>query len=211
MYDRTTWTLWHSLTGEPVIGRLAKSGIKLELLPVTLTTWKEWREQNPDTTVLSLDTGFRRKYLHPREQDAAYYDYFNTPEVMFPAFLTDERRAAKDRVFALKFFGAASAYPIEILAEELVVNDVIGPQEVVIVTDPEAKSARAYDPMGHMFTAGSVATEVVDEAGRLWRLTEVQLVRVDDASETLPRLPGHDSFWFGWYAFHPRTKLYTEK
>ncbi len=63
MYDRGTRTLWQSMTGEPVMGELADSGIKLELLPVTLTTWDEWREQNPETTVLSVDTGFSRPYL----------------------------------------------------------------------------------------------------------------------------------------------------
>ena len=45
-------------------------------------------------------------------------------------------------MLALKFFGAASAYPFETLAEELVVNDVIGPQEAVIISDPKSKAAR---------------------------------------------------------------------
>ena len=209
MYDRQTRSLWHSLTGEPVIGKLAHSGLKLELLPVTLTTWEEWLEQNPETTVLSLDTGHRRLYLHPSNEQAAYYGYFNSPDVMFPAYLTDDRLAAKQRVHALRFFGAASAYPIEILTRELVVNDVVGPQEVVIVADPEAMSARTYDPMGHRFAPGASATQLIDENGAAWRLTEEALVREDDASQTLPRLPGHDSFWFGWYAFHPQTELYT--
>ena len=60
MYDRPTDTLWHSLTGEPVIGELAHSGKKLNRFPVTVTTWQEWLEQHPDTTVLSLDTGFEK-------------------------------------------------------------------------------------------------------------------------------------------------------
>ncbi len=209
MYDRGTRTLWHSLTGEPVIGKLAHSGLKLDLLAVTLTTWEEWLEQNPDTTVLSLETGHRRQYLHPSDQQAAYYDYFNSPDVMFPAYLQDERLADKQRVHALRFFGAASAYPIDILAAELVVNDVVGPQEVVIVANPEAMSARTYDPMGHTFEPGTSPTQVIDEMGAAWRLTEEALVREDDASQILPRLPGHDSFWFGWYAFHPQTELYT--
>ena len=104
---------------------------------------------------------------------------------------------------------AASAYPIEILAAEKVVNDVVGPQEVVIVTDPKSKAARAYDAQGRTFAPGAVSTEVIDESGAVWRLTEDALVRADDASQSLPRLAGNDVFWFGWYAFHPQTKLYT--
>ena len=57
MYDRATNTLWASLLGEPVIGPLADSGIKLDLFPVELTDWREWVARHPDTTVLSADTG----------------------------------------------------------------------------------------------------------------------------------------------------------
>ena len=40
MYDRATLSLWHQFLGEPVVGSLANSGIKLEVLPVLLTTWE---------------------------------------------------------------------------------------------------------------------------------------------------------------------------
>ena len=39
MYDRATNTLWHQFTGEPIIGPLADSGIRLPFYPVLLTTW----------------------------------------------------------------------------------------------------------------------------------------------------------------------------
>lgn len=39
MYDRGAKTLWHQFLGEPVVGPLADSGVKLELIPVALTTW----------------------------------------------------------------------------------------------------------------------------------------------------------------------------
>jgi hypothetical protein len=41
MYDRNTESLWSSLLGEPVIGPLADSEIKLAFFPVVLTTWEE--------------------------------------------------------------------------------------------------------------------------------------------------------------------------
>ena len=41
MYDRKTESLWSSLLGEPVIGLLADSEIKLAFFPVVLTTWEE--------------------------------------------------------------------------------------------------------------------------------------------------------------------------
>lgn len=46
MYDRQTYTLWSNLTGEPVVGRLAPSPVRLEILPATVTTWEEWRSDS---------------------------------------------------------------------------------------------------------------------------------------------------------------------
>ena len=65
MYDRFTNTLWHSLTGEPVIGELAGSDLRPPMLPVTVLSWEEWVARYPDSTVLSLDTGHRRTYNAP--------------------------------------------------------------------------------------------------------------------------------------------------
>ena len=72
MYDRQTRTLWNQLTGEPVLGELVGSGIKLDLLPVVVTTWEAWLSQHPDTVVLDTDTGYSRPYY----PGAAYGDYF---------------------------------------------------------------------------------------------------------------------------------------
>ena len=89
MYDRPTDTLWHSLTGEPVVGELAHSGVKVDRFPVTHTTWERWLELHPDTTVVSLDTGFERQYFPPSEPGSAYYEYRASPEAMFPVFSVD--------------------------------------------------------------------------------------------------------------------------
>src|SRR6516162_9739222 len=53
MYDRLTDTLWNQFTGSPAVGPLVGSGIALTLLPVTLTTWTQWRLRHPGTQVLS--------------------------------------------------------------------------------------------------------------------------------------------------------------
>ncbi len=62
MYDRQTRTLWNQLTGEPVLGELVGSGVRLDLLPVVLTSWESWLEQHPDTVVLDPETGYNRPY-----------------------------------------------------------------------------------------------------------------------------------------------------
>ena len=47
MFDDSTLTLWNQITGEPVIGKLVGKGIKLEILPLVLTSWGEWKRQHP--------------------------------------------------------------------------------------------------------------------------------------------------------------------
>ena len=54
MYDRETDTLWHQESGSGVEGELA--GQQLDELPEEqwrITTWKEWRQEHPDTLVLT--------------------------------------------------------------------------------------------------------------------------------------------------------------
>jgi hypothetical protein len=62
LYDHKTMSLWTQLRGEAVTG--GELGKRLKLLPVVVTTWKEWRKAHPETEALSVDTGFDRDYRH---------------------------------------------------------------------------------------------------------------------------------------------------
>jgi hypothetical protein len=213
MYDRNTDSLWNQLTGEPVTGPLVGSGIKLDILPVTLTTWEDWLSDHPDTTVLSLDTGFTRVY----EVGAAYGEYFASPETMFPVAGVPDDLLTKDLVYALNLDNTPKAYPLDLLAEERVTNDTLAGQEVVLVTsdapeliqaEPGGAAVRAYERGGHTFAPAPDGADntVVDETGQTWQVTEDAMV--NSTGETLPRVPGHVAYWFGWSAFYPDTLVY---
>ena len=101
MFDAKTNSLWSTLQGEPVIGQLANSGITLEFQPVVTTTWGEWRADHPQTSVLSLQTGYHRDY----GEGVAYHDYFATQELMFPVSRTDLRLRNKDEVLGIRLPG----------------------------------------------------------------------------------------------------------
>ena len=75
MYDEATLSLWSSLTGEPVVGPLVGRDIALPILPLTVTTWGDWRTRHPETSVLALKTGYSRDYT----PGAAYGKYFASP------------------------------------------------------------------------------------------------------------------------------------
>ncbi len=215
MYDRRTQTLWHQFRGEPVVGPLAGSGIRLEALPVVLTTWGDWVATHPGTTVLDIFTGVYPPRAYRPESDASstYYSYRNAKDTMFPVALRDQRLAVKEQVFGLVLNGAAKAYPRYLLGQTPVLNDTVGTDRVVIVTAGPGAGPRAYLRGGNVFHAAAPRADggppvVLDESGAEWTVSEDALVNSQNDGQRLLRLPGKDSFWFGWFAFYPDTDLY---
>ena len=216
MYDRETFSLWNQETGQPVIGELADSGIQLNFFPTLLTTWGEWTDEHPDTTVLALDTGVSQpgRYFPEDNPNATYYEYFNTPGTMFPVWIRDDSLEAKDVVLGVNVGDAQKAYPVSVLQVERVVNDTLGETTVVVLGSEISQAAKAYERGDQEFSrvegdaSTGVPMKLVDKNGQVWDVTEEALVNASDASQTLPRIPTHSSFWFGWYAFYPETELY---
>ena len=212
MYDRNTDTVWNAITGEPAFGPLASSGLVLDVLPVVVTDWESWLTAHPDTSVLSLDTGFLRNYSN----GAAYSDYFNSTELMFPSWQQDTALIQnKEMVFALRMQGQAKAYPLATIIPERVINDRVGDTNVVIIADasperdffePGGAAVRAYDSGGLTFEAGADDASLISADGRGWQITEAALISED--SQQLQRIGGHLAFWFGWFGFYPDTLVY---
>lgn len=207
MFDAETKSLWSSLDGTPVIGPLVGSGLRLCILPVVTTTWAEWKRTHPDTTVLSLDTGFTRDY----SEGAAYRQYFATDALMFRVSKTDSRLASKAEVLVLRLASptgtpAPVAIAADFLRRERVYHVDAAGQHLVVVTT-EAGANRVYQAGSHRFSRTERGGRVVDRAGRAWVADEDQLRATFDANLRLPRVPAHRAFWFGWYAQHPETML----
>ena len=96
MYDRggQPESLWSQVLGEGVSGPAA--GKKLNVLPMELVTWKEWRDKHPTTKVLSNKTGHARDY-----RNSPYARYFKTPNLMFPVRPLDRSLPAKTPILAV--------------------------------------------------------------------------------------------------------------
>lgn len=207
MYDHQTESLWMTLPGEPVSGPLAASGLQLKKLPVVVTTWGEWLRRHPATRVLSLDTGHQRDY----RPGAAYGDYFASPRTIFPVARRDARLPPKEEVFALVINGRPKAYPLAALRREPVLNDTLSGILLVLVTDAQSGAVRAYERGLRRFRALEADSGVLRaDDGSRWSMTEAALVR-EGSGERLERLPGHTSYWFGWFAFFPQTLLYEPR
>jgi Protein of unknown function (DUF3179) len=204
MYDQQTKSLWHHMRGEPVVGPLADSGIRLTPRPVVTTTWSEWLRRHPRTVVLDIDTGFTRDYTPGRPYGA----YYASPETMFPVFPRSARLATKDVVFVLRLDPHQKIYPLSVFDHAAVVNDTIDGTPIVLVGRGGTRTVRAYARGGLRFRAGPGPDELIDEAGgEVWRIEEEALVAVI-GGQRLRRHAGHLAYWFGWFAFHPNTPVY---
>lgn len=196
MYDTKTHSLWNQFTGRPVVGERTGSGTELKVLPLATTTWKAWREQHPNTRVLSDNTGHERDYSPGK----AYGNYFSSPDLMFPALADSNKLQQKDRVFGLRMSGADKAWPLSSFAGGKVINDRVGVIKVVLVGNAETRTVRAYRAGNHTFEKGNKDfTNIKSADGQTWKITENHLQNGD--GETLSRLPGHLAYWFAWSGY----------
>ncbi len=210
MFDEETMSLWSSAEGRPVIGPLAGSGLELIDYPVVTTTWREWRTAHPETTVLSLDTGFERDYA----EGAAYRDYFATDRLMFTVPRTDPRLKNKDEVLALLVAPPEGgerrplAFAAGFLRKERLFALSFAGRELMVVTSGDGAN-RVYETGPHRFARVLPDGRLQDAEGRRFTIGEDALYAEDGRPPVFPRLPARRAFWFGWYAQFPGTELVT--
>ena len=209
MIDRQTGTLWSNLTGEPVLGQVARDPEALPVLPLTLTTWGDWRARNPRTTVLALDRRAGERWGYDYSPGAADR---KRRGVSFPAGPGGRLSSALDpgaEVFAVRLRHLAKAYPMDLVLRERVVNDRLGENPLVVVGDSQSGAVRAYRSGGRTFAPGSRPDELVDGTGARWLAGEGALSPAGpEAFAPLERIPGHQAFWSGWCSFFPESELY---
>jgi len=208
MFDEESGSLWSTLEGRPVVGPLVGSGLALVARPIVTTRWAEWRREHPDTTVLSIATGFDRDYA----EGAAYRDYFSNDRLMFRTPFDDRRLANKDEVLGVLIAAAgggrqAVAFSVSRLAREPLVTAKVEGRSLLVVTSTRGAN-RVYDVDRTAFVSRRSDDALVDTEGRVWRLTEEALVpEQPSAGSPKPRVAAFRAFWFGWHAQFPDTLL----
>ena len=193
MFDRATHSLWNQFTGKPVSGKLVNSGIELRQRPVVITTWGNWRRDNPDTRVLSLKTGHRRNY----GSGVVYQEYFASNDLMFPTNVDQRQHRQKDYVFGIREFGGAKAWPLKAFRKRKVINDAMQGKPLVLVGDDASRTVRAYERGALTFKRTKEG--LISSDGAHWQITEEALVTQD--GRKMPRVAGHLAYWFAWNGY----------
>ena len=141
LYDRETLSLWIHTTGTSVIGK--QKGKTLKFLPSTVTTWKNWRKEHPQTLVLNVRKGKNPRFtLRKKPQDGG----FSVGE-------SD---------------GDLKLYPLSILQKQRVINDELAGKKIVVIFDPDQWRFAAYERGKRTFKWKD--GKLVDQTGTEWNL-----------------------------------------
>lgn len=129
MYDRSeNESLWSQVLGEAVLG--PKTGTKLRIVSSNTVLYGEWKKKNPDTLVLSKDTGSIRLY-----GTDPYEGYYTNSVVSFGATFNDDRLDPKDFVLGVVVNGKYKAYHSEALKEGETKDNFSGEDIVIQKSD----------------------------------------------------------------------------
>lgn len=153
LYDRATQSLWSQILSTAISGPL--KGTALRAVPLTHTSWADWRRRHPASQVLSTDTGFERDYARD-----PYAGYDRVQQLMFDVQHRDDRFPLKEWVLGLRINGTAKAYPFSVLERAVDrsgnLSDNVGGQPVRIRYDRAHRTAEAFDMQGQPL-AGTMA------------------------------------------------------
>ncbi len=188
MVDRQTDSLWVQLTGEAIAGPL--QGVVLDRFPLTVTRWGAWRAEHPDSSVVAIPTGIPSDY----PPGAPYRNYFEAPELWFPAASVPDVFAAKERMGTVELDGAFLAVSVSALAQAG--PQVLGVGGASVLAVPTPAGIRFYGD------ARPGDAEVLVES------SDGAAVLSDGTAR--PRVLDGQSFWFAWYAAHPDTAWWPQ-
>ena len=116
MYDRATETRYPQILGVGTEG--ANEGRSLREFDVTWTTWERWRDEHPDSPVLSRDVAIRNYDRDPYGGYNPRSGYYDNDRLMFSVMNRDERYHPKTVFMAARDAEEAVAFDKDRLRDE---------------------------------------------------------------------------------------------
>ncbi len=142
LYDRQSNSLWSQIKKMAVTGQM--KGTRLDAIPLSNTTWREWQARHPDTQVLSVDTGYRRNYaINP------YGGYSQSGRLYFPVSEENSQFGRKSVMLGLEINGQFKAYPLaELRKGPRQFTDELNGQRFEVRYDRKNQTAMVIDTKG---------------------------------------------------------------
>lgn len=208
MQDEQTGSYWQQTTGTAISGPLA--GKKLKLVAADELSFKLWKAEEPNGTVLQDVPRYRREYS-PEDWDVKM--------ARVPAVISYAQAGIRPRdlMLGVTAFGSSRAFPYSALQRQKLIQDYVGSEPVLVVLGPDNQSVRVFRRTLRTATAASTAQFYrINEGpglfmnapgGSRWNfrgcaidgplkgncLEEVNVLKV---------------YWFDWRNYHPDTSVY---
>lgn len=183
MADAETKSLWSHILGEAMDGKL--KGTVLESIASEMVTWKAWREQHPDSTVLNLDRT-------SREYSKEFY------------------RQPKQFVFAFMVNGKPHHCTFATMRSRPMLSLKIGDEPLLLTFDSQSTSARLYSRRldGRELTFAEVNEGRLkdDETGSIWNRGTGLALEGPLKGKYLDAKVGVVSYTQVWREFHPKSQ-----
>lgn len=150
LYDHQTESLWSQLLSKAVTGVMA--GREISQINSSRMKWKNWRRKNPDTMVLSTETGYERDYTTD-----PYAGYYRVGTIWFSVGKVRKDLPPKARVLGIKITDTAKAYPlVKLRKKKGTIEDKLEGVSVIIKVNDEGEVMEVVDRKGealpHIFS-----------------------------------------------------------
>ena len=212
-YDRTTGSMWSQMYLRSVNGMVR--GTPMVTAPLVETTWDKWKVMQPNSLVLSNDTGFDRNYdVWP------YGDYKEVEGLLFNISTQDHRLFFKERVLGIvtdRFAPSAKTYRFSLFDSPRAINDVAGGKPVLVAGMRDANFYISYSRIAEDGTEltfsikadnpSAYPFDLVDNEGNVWNYLGVAISGARVGQRLTPT-DWYNAFWFAWGTFFPGVDIY---
>ena len=190
MYDRGTDSWWPQMLATAINGPL--TGESLREFRVIWTTWDRWSSAYPETTVLTEETGFSRRYgVDPYGQYNETRGYYSSSRTLFEPLRRDSRAHPKAVVLGTRTEAGALAFDKESLLSQRLLTGHVDETPYVAVADTDLATGFVYANPESATVEASADGYTLDGTA------------YDADSLPLERSLAFDAMWFAWAGFYP--------
>jgi hypothetical protein len=206
MRDEQTGTYWQQITGLAVSGPLA--GRRLTLVPADELSYKLWKSEEPDGTVLQDVPEMVRGYAA---------EDWDLHMARAPVVLSFAQAGIKPRdlMLGISGFGASRAFPYPAVLQQKLIQDSVGSEPVVLIVGPDGRSVRTFrrrlpngtgDPQFYRIAEGA-GLFMDSVTGSRWDFQGCA-VQGELKGACLEKVYTIKDYWFDWRNYHPDTTVY---
>jgi hypothetical protein len=208
MRDEETGTFWQQISGVAISGPL--QGRNLDLVPSDELTFGLWRTEQPGGTLVKDVAEFTSQYA---EKD------WDVQMQKVPTVLSYAQPGMHPRtlILGIRAFGAARAYPFDVVLDQKLILDRVANEPVLIVVGPDGQSVRAFrdrlpgSAMAPEFYRTPESGNLMMDAatGSYWNFQGCA-VSGKAKGACLDRIEVIKDYWFDWRHYNRVTSIFAQ-